>query len=129
MGKNSLKSKRYIQKAEVFAIALLAFLICFFMNDDGAGKAQPAEREGGSLQQEKSEAFERDGGFIIFFDGEIEKAASRLAADAKKSIKIATYTFAKSAFTRLLEQRAKEDLKVRVVAGKNKDNSAPLFDF
>lgn len=129
MGKNSLKSKRYIQKAEVFAIALLAFLICFFMNDDGAGEPSSAERPETSLHQEKSEPFERENGFLVIFDGEIEKAASRLAAEAKKSIKIATYTFAKSAFTRLLELRAKENLKVRVVAGKNKDNSAPLFEF
>ena len=130
MGKNSVKSKRYIQKIEVAAIALLAFLIYFSLNDDASeGLSFTAAPEKAPFLDPGAEPLERGAGFLVFFDDEIEKAASRLAAEAETSIKIATYTYAKSGFTQLLERRAKENLKVRVVAGRNRDNSSPIFDF
>jgi len=111
-------------------IALLAFFIYFFLNDEADEEFSSAgSSETLPLRQTETEPLEREAGSLIFFDGEIEKAASRLADEAKSSIKIATYTYAKSGFTQLLERRAKEGLKVRVVAGRNKDNSAPVFDF
>jgi phosphatidylserine/phosphatidylglycerophosphate/cardiolipin synthase-like enzyme len=68
-------------------------------------------------------------GQTVFFDQDIEALNHSLVNSAKKSIKIATYTFSDSSFSRLLEKRSKEGIEVKVVAGKNKDNSSPGYRF
>jgi len=65
----------------------------------------------------------------VFFDKDVESLNHSLAMSAQKTIKIATYTFSDSRFSRLLEKRLKEGIEIKVVAGKNKDNSTPGYQF
>ncbi len=67
--------------------------------------------------------------YAVYFDNEIGSLNHSLAMSAKKSIKVATYTFSDSRFSRLLEDRNREGIDVKVVAGRNRDNVKPRYPF
>ncbi|MGI6395351.1 MAG: phospholipase D-like domain-containing protein [bacterium] len=125
MDKKPLIPLKFLLKLET----ALIIAISFFLLHTFGKKEQDAE----SVEEKSSESFEaaevsevKNG---VFFDSEIFKVTKKLIQNSKESVVIATYTYSKSPLTEILEQKQKEGVKVKVLAGKNRDGHVPRFDF
>lgn len=125
MGKKSLISSKALQKIETFIIILISFFLLYYF---GKNDAPITEKQTEPVAKISSDIVEADKGTEVFFDSEIMQIEKKMVEGAKKSIRIATYTYSESPLIALLEQRKKEGINIRVAAGRNKDGHVPQFD-
>jgi len=65
----------------------------------------------------------------VYFNNEIRDVQQLMIKGAERSVKAATYTYSAGVLSEFLEKKSSEGVDVRVVAGNNRDNSSPGFDF
>jgi phosphatidylserine/phosphatidylglycerophosphate/cardiolipin synthase-like enzyme len=110
-----------LPKFEFFLLVTVSFSI--FLAIGSPGKSTPY------LYSENIEEIDELSSTSVYFDNEIESLNRTMALSAKKSIKIATYTFSDSGFSRLLKKRYEDGIEIKVVAGRNKNNVTPGYPF
>jgi len=108
---------KYSEKIETIFLVAISFSIYFIFN----APAQTLVRKNIAVSVPAKAG--------VYFDGEIQQVQKSLIIKAASSIKAATYTYSAGVLSELLEKRKGEGLDVKVVAGNNKDNSMPGFDF
>jgi phosphatidylserine/phosphatidylglycerophosphate/cardiolipin synthase-like enzyme len=108
---------KYAEKIETIVLIVISFSIYFIFNTSVAAV----------IKKDVPDLFTVRAG--VYFDGEILTVQKSLIAKAAVSIKAATYTYSAGVLSELLEKRKDEGLNVKIVAGNNKDNSMPGFDF
>jgi len=121
LDKAKIAAKKIFYKFEVVFLAAVSFFLFLLLKPPHLNEPFPSLQTGIKVAELENQN--------VFFDSDIESLQNTLVLNAQKSIKIATYTFSDSRFSRLLEKRKNEGIEVAVVAGKNKDNSAPSYRF
>lgn len=72
---------------------------------------------------------ETEKGISVYFDGEVAGIVKKMINSATKTVYAATYTYSKNEISDLLEKKHTEGVKVRLAAGKNKERTAPEYEF
>ena len=130
MGEKSLSKEKYLRKTEFLIIVLLSFSLYFLLKEtpqkEEVPKIQEPESLPAQLEPEKPETEEK---VSVYFDKDVQTIVEKMIKNAQQTIDAATYTYSRNEITELLEKRASEGVKVRLAAGKNKDNTLPAFDF
>ncbi len=122
MDKKRITALRKYGRIESVILIIISFSIYYLATLSDSQKF-PDEKEIPLLKEESLPQY------AVFFDEEIGSVQNFLALNAQRSIKAATYTYSDSSLVRLYEKKAKEGIKVKVVAGRNRDNSTPGFSF
>jgi phosphatidylserine/phosphatidylglycerophosphate/cardiolipin synthase-like enzyme len=124
LGKKPLIPAKLLIKLETVLIIAVSF---FLLNTFGKKETitQNSEEPVPQLVEKNEELPEKT---AVYFDEEIYEIEKKMVMSAKKSIKIATYTYSKSPLIDLLEKRKNEGIDVKVVSGKNRDGHVPQFD-
>ena len=130
MGEKSLNKGKYLRKLEFLIIVLISFSLYFLLKEtpqkEEVPKITEPENIPAQVEPEKPESEEK---VSVYFDREVQGIVEKMIKSAGKTIDAATYTYSRNEITELLEKKAHEGVKVRLAAGKNKDNTHPAFDF
>ena len=131
MGEKSLTKGKYLRKIEFLLIVALSFSLYFLLREERPGKEEKTESLGAvaEIQAETEEEGEQEENIAVYFDGEVESIVKKMINNASATIDAATYTYSKNEITDLLNRRHAEGVKIRLAAGKNKDNTRPVHDF
>ena len=115
--KSSLVFLKHSEKIETAILIIISFILFFVFSKPVAPEAKS---DTGIFAAEKT---------AVYFNKDIRKVQQRMIDGAKMSVKAATYTYSAGVLSGLLEKKNSEGVNVRVVAGNNRDNSVPGFDF
>ena len=131
MGEKSLSKGKYLRKVEFLLIIALSFSLYFLLKNETPQKeAEPELPKPVSEVAVKPEnAPEKEENVAVYFDGEVINIVKKMINAASATIDAATYTYSKNEVTELLEKRHSKGVKIRLAAGKNKDNTQPAHDF
>lgn len=119
MGKKPLISSKTLLKIETLLLILFSFFLLHFFDQ----KESVTDEKGISFTTFKKKPVS------VFFDEEISAIEKFLVRNAKNSIKAATYTFSETEIQKMLDDRFKEGLVVKILCGKNRDNTVPLSGY
>lgn len=107
---------KYSEKIETLLLISISFILFFIFSKPALPEVSNAQK--GTTAESG-----------VYFNNDIRSIQQVLISGAKISIKAATYTYSAGVISELLEKKSDEGLKVKVVAGNNRDNSMPGFDF
>lgn len=111
-------------------IVLAAFVLYFCFRERVPEKnEEEAETSGTETSDETGKETEITGDTAVYFDGGVAEIVKKMIGRAEKTIYAATYTYSGNEITDLLEKQAENGVKIRVAAGKNKENHVPGHDF
>lgn len=116
MGEKPSSALKYSERIETAFLILISFSLFFIFS-------KPLKTE----EIDVKEVSRMPGG--VYFNNDIRRIQQWMINGAKRSVRAATYTYSAGVLSELLEKKSSSGVDVRVVAGNNRDNSVPGFNF